>query len=102
MLYHIVEAQLWHSGYQPASLAAEGFVHLSTREQLPETLSRHFSHAQKLVLVQLDEQRIQDDLRWEPVLGRATPMPHLYRAIDEQDVVVVHELSRDQDEWSLP
>ena len=75
----------------PPSLATEGFVHCSTREQLAGTLERHFADAGPLVLLVLDEAAIAPDLRWEESLpGEA--FPHVYGAIPVDAVLSVEEI----------
>lgn len=49
----------------PASLAEEGFVHCSTRAQVPGVVERFYADVADLVLLVIDGDAI-DDLRWEP------------------------------------
>jgi uncharacterized protein (DUF952 family) len=58
----------------------DGFVHLSTREQLEGTLAKHFEGEEALVILALDTSAMGDALRWEPSRGGAL-FPHLYGAI---------------------
>lgn len=64
----------------------DGFIHLSTAEQLGGTLDRHFAGETGLWLVTLDADALGDTLRWEPSRGGAL-FPHLYRPIERGDVV---------------
>ena len=64
----------------------DGFVHLSTREQVEDTARLHFAGEADLVLVAVDEARLGEDLRWEPSRGGA-PFPHLFREMRRQDVI---------------
>ncbi|PZU46877.1 MAG: DUF952 domain-containing protein [Sphingomonas sp.] len=63
----------------------DGFIHLSTAEQLDGTLARHFSGESGLVVAEMD---VTDDpaLRWEASRGGAL-FPHLYRPLTLADVV---------------
>lgn len=75
----------------PPSLAAEGFVHCSTRPQLRGTLARHFAGAGPLVVLVLDEAAIAGDLRWEEsVPGQR--YPHVYGPVPVAAVVSVEEI----------
>jgi uncharacterized protein (DUF952 family) len=56
---------------------ADGFIHLSTAEQVAETLSRHFSDRSGLVIVEIDLEKAGAALRWEPSRGGAL-FPHFY------------------------
>ncbi|MEL6387249.1 MAG: DUF952 domain-containing protein [Pseudomonadota bacterium] len=57
--------------------ANDGFVHLSTREQIAETLALHFRGVRQVLLLEYDAQPIGDALVWEPSRGGAR-FPHLY------------------------
>jgi uncharacterized protein (DUF952 family) len=65
---------------------ADGFIHLSTAEQLAETAARHFAAESDLVLVAVEEERLGTALKWEPSRGGAL-FPHLYRPLRLGDVV---------------
>jgi uncharacterized protein (DUF952 family) len=60
---------------------ADGFIHLSTAAQAPETAQRHFAGQHDLVLVSLDAARLGPTLLWEPSRG-GDLFPHLYGALD--------------------
>ena len=65
---------------------ADGYVHLSTAEQVTETAARHFATESDLVLVAVDADRLAPHLKWEPSRGGAL-FPHLYRPLRMSDVV---------------
>ena len=87
IVYKILEAAEWQaatrSGFYVGSAddLRDGFIHLSTREQLAETAARHFRGRSDLVLVALDAVRLGPQLRWEPSRGGAL-FPHLYDLLD--------------------
>ena len=54
----------------------DGYIHLSTAEQLAETLKLHFAGQSGLVVFAVPVAAIAD-LRWEPSRGGAL-FPHLY------------------------
>lgn len=58
----------------------DGFVHLSTREQLAGTLAKHFAGESELSILALDVTEMGDALRWEESRGGEL-FPHLYGAI---------------------
>ena len=82
----------------PGSAAdiADGFVHLSTAEQLPGTLARHFAGQQGLRLLALEAEALGDALEWEPARG-GDLFPHLYRALRLGDVLAEAELDTGPD-----
>lgn len=64
----------------------DGFIHLSTAEQVAETAARHFAAESDLVLVAIRADRLGAALKWEPSRGGAL-FPHLYRPLRIADVV---------------
>jgi uncharacterized protein (DUF952 family) len=88
---HIATRDEWAAAQQacvvaPPSLHTEGFVHCSTRAQLPSTLHRHFRGAGPLVLLQLDLGLIEPHLRWEESYP-GERFPHVYAPIPVEAVV---------------
>ena len=63
----------------------DGFVHLSTVEQLAGTLERHFSKEGPLHLVCLIDLTKDPALKWEKSRDNRY-FPHLYRAVTAGDV----------------
>ena len=55
----------------------DGFIHLSTLEQLEGTLARHFAGEAGLVLLQIQSDTLGPALKWEPSRGGAL-FPHHY------------------------
>lgn len=64
----------------------DGFVHLSSREQVEDTARLHFAGEGDLVLVAVDEDRLGADLRWEASRG-GDLFPHLFRELRITDVL---------------
>lgn len=64
----------------------DGYVHISTADQVVETAARHFAGESDLVLVALDAEALGTALKWEPSRGGAL-FPHLYRPLTMADVV---------------
>ena len=64
---------------------SDGFIHLSTPDQVRETAARHFAGETGLVLVACDPARLGAALRWEPSRGGAL-FPHLYRPLVSADI----------------
>ena len=74
---------------------ADGFIHLSTAAQLTETVQKHFTGAEGLVVAAVDLTLLGDALRWEPSRGGAL-FPHVYGAL-RMVHVVAHEPLRWRD-----
>jgi len=67
----------------------DGFIHLSTAEQLPGTLAKHFAGMAGLRVVEVAVEG-DPDLRWEESRGGAL-FPHLYRPLRLADALSVRE-----------
>ena len=59
---------------------ADGYIHMSTAEQLNETLARHFAGQSGLVVATIDLTQLGDALKWEVSRGGAL-FPHYYDAL---------------------
>jgi len=74
---------------------ADGYIHLSTAEQLAETVDRHFAGQDDLWVAAVDLSA-QDDVRWEKSRGGAL-FPHLYGVLLLETVVAYSPLERTPD-----
>lgn len=82
---------------RPASLEDEGFVHLSQAHQLAGTLEVHFAGVDRVLLLELDPEKVAEDVRFEASRGGAL-FPHLFRPIHlGEDVIERTALTRGQD-----
>jgi uncharacterized protein (DUF952 family) len=67
---------------------ADGYIHLSSAEQLQETLDKHFAGQSGLVIAEIDLIGFGDALKWEISRGGAL-FPHLYGVLPRASVVSV-------------
>lgn len=65
---------------------ADGYIHLSTAEQLEATLAKHFAGQTGLMIAEVDLTHLGDAVRWEPARGGAL-FPHLYAELPIQAVI---------------
>jgi uncharacterized protein (DUF952 family) len=68
---------------------ASGFVHCSSREQVARTATRFFAGEGELVLVALDEDRIESPVRWESASDGGV-FPHVYGPLTKSAVAGVY------------
>jgi uncharacterized protein (DUF952 family) len=73
---------------------ADGFIHLSTADQLTETVDKHFAGREDLHVVAVDLDAHGDRIRWEESRGGGL-FPHLYGPISLETVVAYSGLRRD-------
>lgn len=86
-VYKVCPATDWAAAMHAGAYAGspddrrDGFIHLSTAEQLAGTLARHFSGRADLVLVGFDMDEIGPSLRFE-ASRKGELFPHVYGTLD--------------------
>jgi len=65
---------------------ADGYIHLSTAEQLEATLAKHFAGQGCLMIAEVDLSQFGDAVRWEEAREGAL-FPHLYGELPMHAVV---------------
>ena len=99
-IVHLCERAAWQEAllqgeYRAASLALEGFIHLSRPDQVVAVANRFYRGMQNLVLLWVAPQRLQADLRWEA--ADQDTFPHLYGPLNISAVIAVTDFSPDPD-----
>ena len=59
---------------------ADGYIHMSTADQLEETLAKHFAGQTGIVIATIDLTDLGDGLKWEASRGGAL-FPHFYGSL---------------------
>jgi uncharacterized protein (DUF952 family) len=89
--------------YAAAGLSSEGFIHLSTREQVVRVANARFAGAPGLVLLCVAVDRLRAPLRYERGdAGSDELFPHLYGALDVAAVEWVAPFVEGPDGFALP
>jgi len=102
LIYHMCRRPEWElaarTGVYTGSSqdVADGFIHLSTAAQLPESARRHRSGQTNLVLLAVDPQALGGALLWEPSRQGAL-FPHLYGPLPVAAVRSVSDLPLGED-----
>jgi len=101
MIYHITAVASWKAAqetglYRAPSLESEGFIHFSTAEQLNATANRFYKGCSGLVLLVVDESRLQSELRYEEASNHGT-FPHLYGPLNITAVTEMIPLAPESD-----
>jgi len=65
---------------------ADGYIHLSTAEQLEATIAKYFAGEAGLMVAEVDLLLLGDAIRWEPARG-GDLFPHLYAELPIHAVV---------------
>lgn len=101
-IFHIATATDWRATLATGtyttstvgrSLAEEGFIHASRREQVQGVFDRYYRGlGEDLVLLTIDPARLESEVRMDPV-GEDT-YPHVHGPINRSAVVDVEPLNR--------
>ena len=75
---------------------ADGYVHLSTADQVTETVDKHFAGQTDLHVAAVDLAVLGQAVKWEPSRGGAL-FPHVYAALPLNAVLAYGPLERDAD-----
>jgi uncharacterized protein (DUF952 family) len=104
LIYHITGASDWAQARQDGayrlstlgrSLADEGFIHASTAPQVAPVANAFYQEASDLLVLFIDTDRVQPEIRYEQVPGSADPFPHIYGPLNTDAVVQAIPLERD-------
>jgi uncharacterized protein (DUF952 family) len=95
MIYHIATSEDWklhlaNAMYEPNGFSNEGFIHCSTREQVPGVLERYYTGIKNLVLLHIDESKLTAALKYEEATNKEL-FPHVFGPINK-DAIVKMEL----------
>lgn len=83
VIYKVVSDHEWAAAKQAGVYTGsavdiqDGFIHLSSADQLKETVSKHFAGQTDLLLLAVEAESLGETLKWEPSRGGAL-FPHVY------------------------
>lgn len=89
---HAIARQDWDEAtdeVRPASLADEGFIHLSAPSQIAAVCRQRFAGREDLVLLVVDPAALPLPLVWEDSYGAGQAFPHLYAPLPTAAVTAV-------------
>ncbi len=106
-VYKVLPRAEWIAAQDAGSFAGspidlrDGYIHLSTARQAPETARLHFAGQDGLVLLKLAAEPLDGRLKWEPSRGGQL-FPHLYGLLDPREVDSVQPLELNAEGWPDP
>lgn len=94
-IYHIVTPEIWEKYkdkdfYEAASLQTENFIHCSYAEQLEAVLQRYYKDAERVLILEIETERLASKLVEEPSTGGEI-YPHIYGAINADSIAEIRE-----------
>ena len=117
MIYHITNREAWQDArergaYRAPSLAADGFIHCSAREQVLGVANDFYRGRENLLLLCIDESKLAVKLRWDtpihpnPSASKQTAtesaFPHVYGELNLDAVVTAIEFREGETGFELP
>lgn len=98
-ILHITTKADWRAAleagaYIADSLESEGFIHCSRSEQVAKVANAFYTGQADLVLLHIDTDLLQSDLRWEAADG--DEFPHIYGPLNLEAVTQVEEFTPDE------
>jgi uncharacterized protein (DUF952 family) len=103
IILHITHRDAWEAAasaafYRPPTLDTEGFIHCSTIQQAADTANQFFHGRKDLVLLCIDEDKLDAKVKYESPTGGAAHdprvgalFPHLYGPLNVSAVIRVVE-----------
>jgi uncharacterized protein (DUF952 family) len=97
-IYHLVPASTWNAvgtgPYRAESLATEGFVHCSNRDQVARVANLFYADHAELLALCIDTERLGHPIRDEET-DTGERFPHVYGPIACEAIVAVLPMERD-------
>lgn len=96
-IYHITSFYDWelqsaYGEYIHPSLAEEGFIHMSTEDQVPKVLERYYDGVSGLVVLKVKTSQLKNELKYEKAPSDGDNYPHLFGSLNVDAVVEVEML----------
>ncbi|WP_051343109.1 DUF952 domain-containing protein [Pseudonocardia spinosispora] len=102
LIYHITYATEWDKALAAGSytmstrgvtLAEQGFIHASTAAQVAGTASRFYAGEPGLIVLEIDEDLVEPEIKYEPAPGTDELFPHIYGPLNTGAVVHTRPLA---------
>jgi uncharacterized protein (DUF952 family) len=92
MIYHVVKQGDWQKAlalgyYEATSLATEGFIHASKKEQVEAVIERYYANDTDLLILHIDEGKLEAPHIFELASSVNEEFPHIYGRINLDAVV---------------
>lgn len=99
-IVHLCSRQNWQSAKESGEYRAEflnqvGFIHCSRPDQVVEVANRFYRGQHDLVLLWIDPEQVQTEIRWESADGDT--FPHIYGPLNIEAVYAVNDFPAAED-----
>jgi uncharacterized protein (DUF952 family) len=90
LIYHIVLPEKWAEFetdlYKASSLADEGFIHCSFRDQLDDVIDRYYRGVPEVIVLEIETDLLMSRVLKEPSTNSEI-YPHIYGPINRNAIV---------------
>ncbi|KAB8335114.1 DUF952 domain-containing protein [Scytonema tolypothrichoides VB-61278] len=99
-ILHITQRKQWEQSkllgtYEGDTLNSEGFIHCSTPTQIIQVANTFFRHQKGLVLLFINSEKVQPEIRYEGVEEEL--FPHIYGVLNIDAVFKVSDFEPGED-----
>jgi len=106
MILHITTRAAWETAgasYIPDNFSADGFIHCSTIEQVLLSANEIFHGRTDLLLLCIDEEKVQAPVIYEDCYDTGRRYPHIYGPLNKDAIVRIVNFPANEDgSFSLP
>ena len=101
-IYKVIDKDVWAAAKAEGEFAGagidikDGYIHLSSADQVVQTVQKHFAGQNNLLLLSVATAGMGDDLKWEKSRNDQL-FPHLYRPLRVADVTAEETLMMNDD-----
>lgn len=100
LIYHILSSSDWETAkkagiYRAANLESQGFIHFSRAEQVLQVAANFYRGQKDLLLLTVAVDRLENEVRYEDLLGEGQLFPHLFGPLNLNAVVAVDKFETD-------
>lgn len=107
-IYHITTSSKWNLAkkkgvYDFCSLESDGFIHCSTADQVLSIANYIFSGCKDIILLEIDEDKIGQEVKYENLEGGSKMFPHVYGPIPIKSITSALEMNvNEKGDFILP
>ncbi len=107
LIYHITTDDAWANAqsageYMPNEYWADGFIHASYYWQLKQVADFIFSHHNKMLVLEIDTDLLDCEIKVENTTGGEELFPHIYGVLPTEVVAKTFYIENGQDGYEVP
>lgn len=105
-IFHICPLADWNpdgpvkpltGNYEAESLQTEGFIHASKAQQVIKSANRFFKGQSGLVILMIDAEKVQAEIKYEYAEVGEEPFPHIYGPLNRDAVIKEFKIEPNQE-----